>query len=317
MTISTRGRVAAHIVSYNTRDATLRCVRDLLESGGVDLEVIVVDNASSDGTAAALEREFPHVRVLASGYNLGYGRAMNLACEQSDAPYVLILNSDCFVSPDTVAGCLDVLIADPALSAVACQLRNEDGSVQRSCRRFPSLGAELARAIVPAQVLARLPGLGAHYLAGWNHDDSRAVDQPAGAYLLMHRGAWGEGPPFDDRFFMYYEDVDLCRRLWHTGPIWFTTSVSARHIGELSSAQARTAMAEALVLSRFQYYMKWHDARAARIASAIGAVASAARALGWLPATALGAATAWSRVRAHLAAARRSGRIAVLGRGAP
>lgn len=304
--------VSALVASFNTRDATLGCLAALENSRFPSLQVIVADNGSSDGTVEAISARYPGVALVEMGGNAGYGRANNRAFEFATGAYVLVLNSDCFVGPHTLDRSVAFLEAHPSASAVACQLRNPDGSIQPSCRRFPSLAAEVLRVILPYQLLRHLPYVGRYYMGGWSHDRTRTVEQPAGAFLLMRRNAWGAGPPFDERFFMYYEDVDLCRRLWHVGPIWFLSDVWATHIGEHSSRSLRTPMAAAVARSRHQYYRKWHGASAARIASMSAALASALRAFAWAGAALVSSsAERRSLVVAHWTAAKTSFGLAI------
>ncbi len=310
--------VHAVVVSYNTRDATLRCLEALAASSDPALYVTVVDNASRDGSPDAIANQHPSVEVIRLTSNVGYGRAVNKAWAMRPTTYLLILNSDCFVMPETMGSCRMFLDTHPDVVAVACQLRAPDGEVQRSCRAFPTVGGELARVVLPHRLLARLPGVGHYYLGGWRHDSNRPVDQPAGAFLLV-RGSAIDGLPFDPRFFMYYEDVDLCRRLWHQGPIWYLASTFAVHLAEHSSSQARAPMAVALARSRFDYFEKWHGRRTARLVSMIGALASLLRASAWtiggIPPA--GRSAALPRARAHLAGARAGLAAATRGRTGP
>lgn len=306
--------VTVLIVSYNTRDATIACLEALRRSEDVRLQVVVADNDSLDGSAEAIEATYPEVELVRCRANLGFGRANNLALTRAQAEYLLLLNPDCFVTNSTIAICRAFLENHPDASAVACQLRRPDGTVQHSCRRFPSVAGELARVILPFQLLQHVPFLGSYYLGGWGHDDTRKVDQPAGAYLMTRVGKWGEGALFDEQFFMYYEDVDLCRRLWKQGPIWFLPDAQAVHIGERSTGRARVAMASELAISRYRYFKKWHGLRSARMVAVFAAVASAFRGIAW---SCAGLASIGSEPRtkaaAHWRAARSS--LATLKRG--
>lgn len=297
--------VAVLVVSYNTAETTLECLAAVSRSRGVAAASFVYDNASADGSADLVGAASPNVTLVRGRDNIGFGRANNVLCEMSQSPYVLLLNSDCIVEETTLADCVGFLHGRPDAAAVACQLRNPDGSIQASCRAFPSLGGELARILLPYQMLRHLPHLGAYYMGGWSHDEIRPVEQPSGAFILIRRGSWGPGKLFDERFFMYYEDVDLCRRLWRHGPVWFYPGAKAMHLGEQSSSRARAAMASALAVSRHRYFQKWHSARTARAVDVLGGAASAARWIGWSAARALPqVACGEERANAHWAATR-------------
>jgi GT2 family glycosyltransferase len=273
--------VAALVVSYNTAETTLDCLAALGRSRDVTLRVLVYDNASRDGSADAIQAALPDAILVRGGENLGFGRASNVLSEMTDGCDVLLVNSDCIVGETTIADCVAFLDAQPGASAVACQLRNRDGSVQNSCRAFPSIWGEVSRVVLPYQFLRHMPGLGAYYMGGWSHNETRPVPQPSGAFLLVRGGAWGPGPLFDERFFMYYEDVDLCRRLWRHGPVWFYAGTTAVHLGEQSSSRVRPVMASALALSRHRYFEKWHGRVAALFVDTVGGLASTTRWLVW------------------------------------
>jgi N-acetylglucosaminyl-diphospho-decaprenol L-rhamnosyltransferase len=306
---SDRKQVGVVVVSYNTRAATLRCLEALHRSTDVTLSIVLIDNGSDDGTAAAARAAYRDVNVIENATNAGFGAACNRGISATLTPYVLILNSDCFVRPDTIARSVAFLRAHLDSSAVACQLVSEDGARQPSCRRFPTIRSEFVRAVLPFQLLRRVPILGGYFLGGWDYNDTRTVDQPAGAYLLIRRGAWGDGPAFDERYFMYYEDVDLCRRLWAHGPIWFLADARAVHLAEHSSSRIRSEMAAALAVSRYRYFEKWSGEAAARVVSLIGTIGSLLRAIAWTAAAPLGRDAGRSRAGAHATAVRASVRL--------
>ena len=137
--------VSVVVVSRDTREITCECVRRVLESRNVCLEVIVVDNASSDGTVAALAGLDDIIDIIPLDENRGFGAANNVAYARAHGDLVLFLNSDAMVEPSTISLCRDILLARPHIGAVACQLRNADGSIQPSCRRFPTISSEFLR----------------------------------------------------------------------------------------------------------------------------------------------------------------------------
>lgn len=264
--------------------------------------VMVVDNHSVDSSATSLRNEFgSRITLIENSANVGFGAANNQGWRIRTSDFTLLLNADCFVHRDTISTCLEYLLSTSSIGAVACQLRNPDGSIQRSCRRFPSVRDEYLSALLPYALLSHVPWAGGYFMSEWNHQGSRLVEQPAGAFLLMRNEAWGTGPPFDERFFMYYEDVDLCRRIIERGnTILFTDTTAAIHLKEHSTGKVRAAMVPALVTSRYLYFDKWSGRKAARSVVAASLIRSGLRALGSaLLSLVPGNARSWSRVRAH------------------
>jgi GT2 family glycosyltransferase len=309
--------VTVAVTSFNTRDTTRECVIKVLESTGIGVEVIVVDNGSTDGSAGAVRSIDPRVRVIALDSNRGFGFANNVAWRAASGQYLLLLNSDAWVNRDTVSAAVGLMERKARAGAVACQLRNLDGSIQRSCRRFPSAASEVTRALLPSSLLYRRPLLGRYFMSDWDHQGVRVVDQPAGAFLLLRPASWGEGPPFDERFFMFYEDVDLCRRIWREGySVWFTDASRLVHLRETATATDRSAMAVALAQSRICYFRKWQGAGSASIVGFANVVGSILRSMTWvLIASRRGRkAEALDRSVAHWKAAVAGARCLVTGR---
>ena len=218
------------IVSYNTRQMTLACLRSVYRGlGALPADVWVVDNASTDGTPAAVAKEFPEVRLITNPSNVGFGAANNQAIQASCSEFVLLLNSDAFPDRRAVPLLVEFLRAHPDTAAVGPRLVNADGSLQRSCYRLPSP----LRAIWENLLLtAALPD---HRIFGdyraWSHDSARNVEMVIGACLLLRRSALERVGPFDERFFLYAEETDLCLRLRRAGyQIRFLPSAVVVHL---------------------------------------------------------------------------------------
>ncbi|MFN2608243.1 MAG: glycosyltransferase family 2 protein [Acidimicrobiales bacterium] len=210
----TNADVAAIVVNYNTRDHLLRCVASLRAEGVGD--VVVVDNDSADGSDAALAGADPAATFLPTGANLGFGRAANRGVGATTAPLVLILNPDAVVCPGAVAALVAALGADPSLAVVGPRVDNPDGSRYPSVRRFPDLGVALGHAFVglvcPDNRFSRR-----YKMLDADCDRPGDVDWVSGTCLLARRGAFEAVGGFDEAYFMYVEDVDLCWRLGRAG----------------------------------------------------------------------------------------------------
>ncbi len=203
------------VVSFNSATYLPDCLRSL-RSEGVD-DIVVVDNASSDGSVQAVRTADPEARVVESGTNLGFGTGANRGVATTSSEYVLILNPDTVVEPGTVKALSDALDDDPGLAVVAPRLENLDGSLYPSVRRFPDLSVAFGHAFL-GLVWPTNPYTRRYRMLDWDHDQRAAdVDWVGGACILVRRAAFDVVAGFDEAFFMYVEDVDLCWRLGQAG----------------------------------------------------------------------------------------------------
>ncbi|HVM53737.1 MAG TPA: glycosyltransferase family 2 protein, partial [Acidimicrobiales bacterium] len=210
--------VAAVIVSYNVRDLLLRCIASL-RADGVG-EIVVVDNASRDGSAEAVRRHEPEVTLLALDTNVGFGAGVNRGAARTSAPHLLIVNPDVVVEPGSTKALVDALERDRGLGVVGPRIETADGEVYPSARAFPSVidaaGHAFLHFLWPTNPFSRR-----YRMLDWDRTAARDVDWVAGTHLLVRRTAWDAVGGFDEAYFMYMEDVDLCWRLrragWRTG----------------------------------------------------------------------------------------------------
>jgi len=210
--------VSVIVVSYNTRDMTLACLRSLFEETSGALEVIVVDNDSADGSADAIEREFPAVRLIRSPDNLGFAGANNLAAERATAELLLLLN------PDTVVldGAVDELVGfarrRPEARVWGGRTLFPDRSLNpTSCWGFQSMWSLVCNAAGLRNVFSRTTLFNPEGYGGWARDDEREVGFISGCFFLIERELWNELGGFDLEFFMYGEEADLCVRARERG----------------------------------------------------------------------------------------------------
>ncbi|MBM3674069.1 MAG: glycosyltransferase family 2 protein [Actinobacteria bacterium] len=207
------GEWAAVVVNYRAGALLAACVDAVVSdrSAGAP-EVVVVDNGSDDGSVALLEQSHPEVPVVRPGANLGYGRAANLGIAATAAPIVAVLNPDVEIEPGTAAAILRCFDVDPRLAAVGPSIHNPDGSWYPSARRAPALadavGHALLGGILPGNRFTR-----AYRELDADPAVAREVDWCSGAAVWLRRSALDRVGGWDEGFFMFFEDVDLCRRL--------------------------------------------------------------------------------------------------------
>jgi N-acetylglucosaminyl-diphospho-decaprenol L-rhamnosyltransferase len=206
--------VTAVIVNYNAGDLLLPCIRSLRDDGVAD--VVVVDNGSSDGSLDALGAAEPAVKVVPLGRNLGYGSAVNRGAHDVTADCLLIMNPDTLVEPGMVKALVAALERGPRVGIAGPRIEEPDGSLYPSARTFPSLADAIGHAflglIVPSNPFTRR-----YRMLDWDHATARDVDWLSGACLLVRRRAFEEIGGFDEAYFMYLEDVDLCWRMQRAG----------------------------------------------------------------------------------------------------
>jgi GT2 family glycosyltransferase len=202
------------IVNWNAREMLRDCLASLTPAtGGLAVEVIVVDNASSDGSAAMVRDAFPAIRLIESPQNLGFAAGNNLALRQARGRHVLLLNSDTLVRGDVLPRAVAWLDAHPRAGVLGPLLLNADGSLQPSCSAFPTL-RNLTLQLLGVTRIARLDG---YRLTGWDRSAERRVDVVSGAAMFVRRAAMDEVGLLDEAFFFYGEETDWCRRFARAG----------------------------------------------------------------------------------------------------
>jgi len=207
------------IVNYNVKAYIDQCLRSVERaSQGLQVEVIVVDNASSDGSVAHIQKHFPLVTCIASPENLGFGRANNLAAAQAKGEFVLYLNPDTVVPEDNFRRALDVMRSKPEIGSMGCRMIDGSGHfLPESKRGLPTPAVALYRILGLAKLFPRHPRFGAYYAGHLAPDASGYVDVHCGAWMLMRGSVLQEIGGFDEAFFMYGEDIDLSYRVVQAG----------------------------------------------------------------------------------------------------
>ncbi len=244
----------------------------------VTLQVIVVDNASSDGSVAMVQQRFPEVTLLVNAENVGFGRANNQALELAEGRYILLLNTDAFVHDGAVDGMVAFMDAHPDAGSVGCRLYYEDGSLQRSCFAFPTLTTEIWGALFLDRLFPRSSVFGRYQMTFWDMNDTRAVDSLMGACLMVRSDVVRRTGLFDEQFFMYSEEIDLCYRLQQAGlRNYYLPTVSATHLWGGSSRRVRRESFLRLYQSRVKFFRKHYGQRTAQWYKTILSVSSVGR----------------------------------------
>lgn len=252
-------KVSILITSWNTKHLLQACLRSIRSyAPAFPFEIIVVDNGSSDASAAMVEQEFPDVQLIKRAMNIGYAGGNNIGFKRSQGEYVLLLGSDTEVFSETIQRMAEYLDSRPDVGIVACRLESPDGTLQHSCKQFPTVANAVA-------MYCSLHFLNKEYLMwGFDHATEREVDQPDATCVMIRRTAL-DHRIFDERFSILYNDVDLCQRVSRKGwKIMYIPSVKILHHGSQSTKQASPNVRLVMYQNILLYYQTYFGS-AARI----------------------------------------------------
>jgi hypothetical protein len=257
-----RPDISIIILNWNTRDMLADCLNTISRhAADLTTEIIVVDNASTDGSQEMLREHFPQVHLIANHSNVGFARGNNQGMAISQGRYWLLLNSDAFITPGSLTALLQVAEAQPQAGIVGAQLINADGSFQASHTRFPGLWQEFLI----------LSGLGRWLFGRWypshgpeTHKGPQPVDYVEGACLLVQPQAVKAVGGLDEGYFMYAEEVDWCYTMrQHDWQVWYQPAAKIVHLGGASSQGRRTHREADLYQSRVRFFRKHYGDTAA------------------------------------------------------
>jgi GT2 family glycosyltransferase/peptidoglycan/xylan/chitin deacetylase (PgdA/CDA1 family) len=241
------------IVSHENREQLLTCVASLTgrSSERYRIEIVVLDNASSDGSVEAVAARFPEVRLLAQPYRAGFGENHNAVITSTSSRYVLVLNDDSEVEVEALEALIAYLDEHPQIGALGPRLTHELRPNQPSAWRFPTPASCALWAVTLATVQYTLS----------HTEETRPVGWLSGSALVLRREALERAGLFDDQIYMYMEDTDLCRRIWDAGyEVWFHPAVRILHLGWGSTSSIPRRRTNELWRSRMYYWGKHHSA---------------------------------------------------------
>ncbi len=260
-------KLSVIILCWNDQKVIGDCLQSIYSgTRSIEFEVIVSDNGSSDGSVEFVREHFPQVRLIENGVNLRFAKGNNVGIQASRGEYILILN------PDTIIheGALDEMVAfadkHPEAGAMGCRVVNIDGSYQEHVRPLPTIRSEWMAALHLGP-LARFsnwfnPGV----YVGWKGEGERTVGWLAGCFILVKADLLKRLGGFDEQFFYYYEDTDLCRRVWEAGcPVLYTPDISIIHLkGHSTKKRFPLGFELDKYVTRYRYFYKSGGRRGVR-----------------------------------------------------
>ncbi|MCD4653085.1 glycosyltransferase family 2 protein [bacterium] len=226
-------------ISTNEGDQLADSARSVMAGiGGLDIEYFVIDNGSSDETAAIVA-QYPNIKLIRNESCRGFATNNNLALKKSSGRYVLLLNPDTILDPETLPFMIKYMDEHTDIGASACKLVNPDGSIQHTARRFPTPGAIIARWAHLDRFVPNLKILRSYLMTDWDHESERDVDWLVGAFILARREVIDSVGMLDSAFDpLYYEDIDWCYRIRRAGwRICYVPNVRIVHLYDRESAQ--------------------------------------------------------------------------------
>jgi N-acetylglucosaminyl-diphospho-decaprenol L-rhamnosyltransferase len=250
------------ILNWNTRDLLAQCLASVYAYPPAgEFEVLVVDNASSDGSVQMVQEQFPQVRLIQNVRNVGFARANNQAILLSQGRYLLLINSDAIATPGATQSLVSLAEAEPHAGIVGARLLNRDGSFQASHTPFPTLGQEFLV----------LTGLGRLLKGPWfpsrGPEEGKGLQVAGyveGACMLVRRQAFEEVGGLDEGYFMYAEEVDWCYEMKKAGwQVWYQPAAKILHVGGGSSQHRRPQREADLYRSRVRFFRQHYGDRAA------------------------------------------------------
>jgi GT2 family glycosyltransferase len=273
------------ILCWNDRKVIGDCLESIYSNThSIEFEVIVSDNGSTDGSLEFIRSSYPLVHLIENGRNLRFAKANNVGIRASRGEYVLILNPDTIIHPGSLDRMITAADRHPEAGAFGCRVLNSDGSYQVSSRPFASFKGEW----ITALYLRWLGLVNAWFTSdsypGWTGTTQRRVDWVSGCFILVRTEVLKFLGGFDEQFFYYYEDMDLCRRIWQAGyPILYIPETTITHLGGQSTKGRFPALSFVLdgQVTRYLYYYKYYGRSGVCRARRIAVVSLAVRLLGF------------------------------------
>lgn len=256
-------KISIIIVTWNSGSEIIACLDSVFAQGNVSCEVIVIDNASEDNTVALIKNYTRKLHFISNDRNLGFAQASNQGLDKAAGNYILLLNPDTILQSEALHIMSSFMDSNSKVGALGPQLLNIDGTIQPSCREFPRPAHFIWEFTALAWLFPGHPVFGSWRMGYFGHQSQREVDQPMGACLMVRKTAIDQIGPMDSRKFpMFFNEVDWCFRLRHSGwKIFFLPQARVTHLQGVSIKKARLAMTATSHRSLAAFFDKHYPGR--------------------------------------------------------
>ncbi len=247
------------IVSWNVKDLLKQNLKEIFKSkGDFSFEVFVVDNASQDGSAEMVKAEFPEVKLIANKENLGFAKANNQAIRLSNGRYILLLNPDMRVFPNTLKNMIDWMDKNPEIGVGGCHLVDSNDNTILQIRNFPSLFDQMAIILKLPHIFPRI--LNKYLMVDFDYSKDSIVPSIRGSFFMIRREVIDKIGMLDERFFIWFEEVDFCKRVYENGwKVGYNSNVKCLDFVGKSFAQVMNFKKQKMFTqSMLKYFKKWH-----------------------------------------------------------
>ena len=248
------------IVNYKVKDLLDNCLQSIFSnSENIELDVIVVDNNSQDGSLKMIKEKYPQVNLIDSRKNLGFAKANNLVFEKTKYDYVLLLNPDMQILPHTLENMIKWMDENPQVSIAGCHLIDQNRKTLHHIRRFPRFWDQLA---ITLKIPHILPFILDKYLCkNFDYSQASKVDSIRGAFFMMRRNIYEELNGLDERYFIWFEEVDFCQKVSKSGgEVWYTPVAECiDYVGKSFEQVPRGITQKYFQNSMIKYFKKWHS----------------------------------------------------------
>jgi GT2 family glycosyltransferase len=251
-------KLCISVISYNSLSFLKECLDSLLSyPPDKEYEIVVVDNASSDGSPEFIKNSYPQIKLIINNVNIGFAAANNQAIKSSKSEYVLLINSDCQVYKDSLNKLIEFMDSARNTGIIGPKIINSDGSIQFSCRKFPSMLDAGFHSIL-TNIMPNNPFSRKYKLVDINRDNPFEVDWVSGSCMLIRRDALDDAGLMDEHYFMYVEDVDICYQMWKKNwkVFYFPYSDILHHIGGSTSDKKLKA---SIRMQKSIFYFFWKN----------------------------------------------------------
>ena len=247
------------IVNYKVKDLLDNCLKSIFSnSENIELDVIVVDNNSQDGSLEMIRKKYSQVTLIDSRKNLGFAKGNNLGFKKAKYDHVLLLNPDMQILPHTLENMIQWMDENPQASVASCHLIDQNRRTLHHIRRFPSLKDQLA---ITLKIPHILPSILNNYLQkNFNYSQASKVDSVRGAFFMTYKKVYEELNGLDERYFIWFEEVDFCQKVHRSGgEVWYTPIAECiDYVGKSFAQAPRGVTQKYFQNSMLKYFQKWH-----------------------------------------------------------